>query len=175
MILVTALILAGAGLWMGGRAEGQGSLGLQAAESGLVDAVEKKPSAQPGADNVSVEAKDPAALREEYLKLVKERAELMPPEDLQVEVEATKHQIEELKAAQKLQAAVQLLEALTKEHPQCKAAVRAKRMLRSSAERDDGFTDRFEDQFGTPHPDSISHQNPFSPPKELRPVPARKK
>ena len=77
---------------------------------------------------VTVES-EPGDLVTQFLRLSQQKARLLNPEELMREVEALKQELVELRATVELRAAEQQLQKLIGEHPQSKAAEKAKRML----------------------------------------------
>ena len=93
----------------------------------------------PAPDDAPVDASsvDPAPLRSRLLAEVARKAELMSVEQLQQEIEREAATIRELQAARELGRARQVLDALTKSHPETKAGKAAENMLRSGPAAED--------------------------------------
>ncbi len=80
---------------------------------------------------------DADQLRQQYLKLMQDKAALMNPDELAAAAEHAAGEIRELQAARRLEQATTILTELIKTHPNTLAAQRAQRML----ERDDAGGD----------------------------------
>jgi non-homologous end joining protein Ku len=74
------------------------------------------------------------ALREQLLRLVEEKAQLMDREALEKALAETQNDISELQALQKLEEARQILSSIIEEHEGTAGAARARRMLDTDTE-----------------------------------------
>jgi TolA-binding protein len=111
------------------------------------DADNSRPDSQPGApatqDGIQPPLAEPAPadadqLRQQYLKLMQDKAALMNAGELAAAAEQAAGDIRELQAARRLEQATTILAELIKAHPDTRAAQRAQRML--DREHDGGAT-----------------------------------
>jgi hypothetical protein len=102
------------------------------------DADNSRPDRQPGAPPTQDSNQPPLAepapadadrLRQQYLKLMQDKAALMNPDELTAAAEQAAGEIRELQAARRLEQATTILAELIKAHPDTRAAQRAQRML----------------------------------------------
>lgn len=83
------------------------------------------------------------ALREQLLRLVEEKAQLMDREALEKTLAETQNDISELQALQKLEEARRILSSIIEEHEGTAGAARAQRMLDTDDERTHPTADPF--------------------------------
>lgn len=106
--------------------------------------------------------------KEDYLKLARQKADLLTPEELARETLVLRQELTELQATMKLRSTEQQLQKLIDEFPNSSAAQRAKSMLRGGLKPVPVFD---HDPVGSPNHRTIPAED-FHPQNQLRPTPS---
>lgn len=109
---------------------------------------------------VAVHPEQPLAdPRAEYLELIQQKVKLLTPEELNQEIQKLRAELVELESAKKMREIVRELEQLIAEHPESRAAERARQMLQDRAP-EFSRPGRRPDTFGSDETNGQSYNRP---------------